>query len=462
MIQFFKKQKIQKLIALLVIISNQSTLANPILNNQAELDNLKLNIRELTLSLSKQNVEDIDQIFDQLESLIDSLTNPVNKDAMNSTSQDQVSMLIDRSSNAILSILRNSNTHLHDVAIVKLNNLIQQLKFAALKFEGMSGYKQTDRKMQTEWESTINASILTLKDRLLKSLNSNSLTKENKRRVIEILFDNYEQFKTAKTLVNADDILIAIEGNKETVKQLVDLSEFQKNLVLMFLNQIEDVGYTKENLDFIKGLNSEYTNNKRALSLTELKNLMDISLRFATMDIKTIQDTNLNTLRIIQNSDNLKTILQAESGRQTLFTLINGLLHMKNAKYSSEGLNLTGVILRATILLANESDRQLVISQFIESLDLNGKSAIKNSLASYNTNVKNTLNQLVGHLKTKALPIIRQLKLQDSNLEISINQFIISVDQAVNSDTDMISNILKLKRQQGQIIQECRRILIIK
>ncbi len=461
MIHFLKKQKTQKLIALLIIISSHSSMANPPLS-QADFENLRLNIREITLSLNMQNATNIDQIFDELDRVIDSLSNPSNKDVVKLMNQDQVSMLIDRSNNAILSILRNSNTHLHEIAFIKLNNLIQKLKFSSLKFEGLANSLHSNRQIYADWESTINASIINLKDRLLKSLNSNSLSNENKMKVVEILFDNYEQFKTTKTLVNIDDLLIAIEGNKETVKQLVELSEFQRNIIRIFLNQIEDIGYTKENLEFIKGLNNEYTNNRRELSLIELKNLIDISLRFATIDIKSIQDTNLNTLRIIQNTDNLRTILRAESGRQNLFTLINGLLHMKNTRYATEGLNLLGVSLRATVLLASESDRQLVITQLIESLDLNDKSLIKFSLASYNSNVKNTLSQLVAHLKTKALPIVRQLKLENNNVEQSINDFITSVDQTVNAENDTLSAILNLKRRQGELIQECRRILVVK
>lgn len=459
---YFKKRKIQKIIAALVIITNQASMAQTDLDHHLDVENLKLNIRELTLSFSKQQVDDIDQIFDQIDRLIESLTNPLNKDLVTSLSQDQVSMLIDRSSNAILSILRNSNTQLHEVAIIKLNNLIQQLKFSVLKFEGMNGYNQSDRKIYSDWESTFNASLLTLKDRLLKSLNSNSLTKETKMKVVEILFDNYNQFKTTKTLVNMDDILIAIEGNNETVKQLTDLSEFQKNVILMFLNQIEDIGYTKENLDFIKGLNIEYSSKKRDLNLVELKNLMAFTLRFATTDIKTIQDTNLDTLRIIQKSDNLTTILRADSGRKTLFSMIHGLLHMKNSKYASEGLNLLGIALKATASLANENDRQLVISQLIESLDLKGDSAIKSSIASYISNLKNTLNLLAGHLKMKALPIVRQLKLQDNHLENSIQDFTTSIEQIMNTETDVIASLQRLKRPHGQMIQECRRILVNK
>lgn len=451
-----KINKIKKAIILITIFSYKISFGNPKDDKKIEIDILNKSIQALTLSQQQQNSLQIDFVFSQVSNLLASLKNVQNLKLEN---QDKVSILINKSINAIVSLLKNPNNEVNKIALIKLNNLINQLKQLSLTIENTSTL-QLDKKTQSDWLSTIDASLLTIKERCLKFINSTNISDQLKLNVVELLFDNSENFKNSKLIINEQDLLISLDKQNEELHKLNGLSEYEKILIMYFLNKNEEISYTKENIHLIQEIKNDYTHKMNNLNLIEFNNLISSILKFSTLNNTAIEKLNLELITMISNQNILSKFLQSENGSKKIISLIFGLLLQNNLTYTTGGLDLLKSVLVSTLNFDTHAKKR-ILEQLVNSTHLDAHLSIIKSIASHNKNNQYTLNQLSNIFKKNVLPMLRLIDSGNIKAERSLLNFIGEIESSIKSNTKGIKSFEINNRPEGRMIEECRNILIL-
>lgn len=439
-------------ITILSILISNIAKADP----DVEIEKLTKDVRDMTLNKSLQTTENVDLVFGQINQVLNRIKE---NQGLNTLKTDELSNLVHKTTNAAVSLLLNSDANIQEVSLIKLNNLIVLLKQANTAIESLNA-SSISAQMQSELNSVLSASLSQIKSRLIKFINSPSIQPLVRKKIVHLVFDNTEQFINYRPILNSEDLLLSIEGTRDDVNEFINLTDYEKNLMRFMLNNSDEISFTKENLLFLETARSEYSD--RELTLNELTNLIDISAKFAKSDNNTFEKTNSKLISIVKTQTNMNKLLSSTEGLKKLNQFVFLLIHQNNLLYANEGINLLTTVLKATVLQSSEMKRKEILNSVIEQLGLKDGSSLLASISSHNRQYQYTIKQLIATLKTKALPIARQISGEQSETLRTIETFLSDAEKThVNSDNGL-PEFINFKRHQGSLILECRQIMMNK